>query len=484
MYDHPITQKLLKNTDQSLESFSTDSKVENPISVSLGSNEVIQYASFSNRFWAYIVDGINFVPIAALLVFLSSFNPKTDTQGLFSIYHITSVAFGLRLFWIPILQSLKKQASWGQRNQDIFICTRSGHRVGFLLAFLRYSIRAICMVTIVGFLMVLWDKKKRALHDIICGTEVRCRPRAKSNIDQKLPDSPQPSIELQKESSTTEVIPQRIQPISDQSYLNKEEQVIADIQTEEIIQIPEVSYVQNPTSKIVKIMKSYRKFLGIFSFACILATLIFAFVSAIIGDIDWWIFFVLLIPIYLVIHFIILHKFGFSSISEKKQPFYFISSIISIITLIIIPLAVYITSNNEKKQAHLESEQSKKQKELAYYSRTSKLAEPRDLGKFITVYNLKCSLKIRLTDGRLDYIFNADYLKTDNTKISSFTITFFEKNGFEVGDIIISNYTRIWDSDHKLLTGYRAYGSNDWYGTDKYEQIKSYQVSVTSSNLP
>ena len=233
MYDHPITKKLLDNKSQSIGSTVTDNNAGDLLSQTLNLNDEIQYASFSNRLGAHISDSIYFTLIGLPLKFIipGSYNPydfsnlydrdpndylnlikhqpspfEAFLASVYSFAYVYTIGAICRLFWIPALQSSKKQSSWGQRYQDIYICTKSGQRLGYFLALGRYCLRILSFASIIGILFIIWDKKRRALHDIICGTEVRCRPTTKSSISQQPQEPQQPAIEIPDKKSS--IIPE------------------------------------------------------------------------------------------------------------------------------------------------------------------------------------------------------------------------------------------------------------------------------------
>jgi uncharacterized RDD family membrane protein YckC len=175
MDDHQITKKLFDNQSQNSSNPTDDQSAEVPTLPSEAIGQ-IQNAPFSNRFWSNFEDFCIFSLLGIPTFFVVGLiNSYSYTEGTETWFSIAGYGASIRFICVPILQSLKKQSSWGQRAMDIYVCDNHGRRIGFLRALFRYSIRIICLVSIIGVLFILWDRKKRALHDIICGTEVRLR---------------------------------------------------------------------------------------------------------------------------------------------------------------------------------------------------------------------------------------------------------------------------------------------------------------------
>ncbi len=197
METNPITTNAIDQINQATVNNVIAGNAEDHLPQTSILNDQIQYASFSNRVGAHISDSMYFTLIGLPLKFIipgyhNLYQPDT-TDYLYQINHQPShfesllasayafaYVYGIgaicRLFWVPALQSSKKQSSWGQRAMGIYICTKTGQPLGFLLALGRYCLRILSIASIIGILFILWDKKKRALHDILCGTEVRLRP--------------------------------------------------------------------------------------------------------------------------------------------------------------------------------------------------------------------------------------------------------------------------------------------------------------------
>ncbi len=431
MYDHPITKKLLDDQGQTSNNMVNDNIVEDPLTQD--PLEEIQYATFANRFWAHVFDSFYFTLIGLPLKLLNpeyynhyDFSQLYDVDPIsqlpilkhqptlyesflanaYSLGYVYGIGAICRLFWIPALQSRRKQASWGQRYFELYICTRSGQKLGYFLALGRYCLRFLSIATLIGVLFILWDKKKRALHDIICGTEVRRRPSADGPVTKISPETSPEIIEETNKTSSI-VIPDKLPPEALISNLAESEQVkepLAEEKEEAITNSK--SKIRNPDIESKNIMNTYKKILGVFSSVLIIASMAYLTYLLADGGIEWLDFFLLLLPALVFIQFLIAHKFGFLYNSDSKQSFFVVSSLLSIIVLIIIPLTIYKVDFDQKKQLNLIYEQKERTKAEAASKKAErrlKLEEPIDLGKYTTVYNLSCTLKIRLIGGKIDY---------------------------------------------------------------------------------
>ena len=128
----------------------------------------LQLAHFLDRGKAHIID--TFMIYLPLLYFLT--------------YVVVGSAQGFRDSpWAPfsavliygiiaaLLLSFKGQTP-GKKAYDLWIVRESGKGVTFLFALLRFFAFLLSGASVIGILMPLWRKDKRALHDIVCKTIV------------------------------------------------------------------------------------------------------------------------------------------------------------------------------------------------------------------------------------------------------------------------------------------------------------------------
>lgn len=147
----------------------------------------VQYAGFWLRFLAYWVDflllfplGIiiqNMLGINAFAIFTA--NSLADVQRLQSspnqlLSLIASVGVGMVYFFIFWVHY--DGATPGKKVLGIKIIRENGEKITYPVAIIRYIGFLLSSATIfffgLGFLWVIWDKKKQALHDKIAGTLV------------------------------------------------------------------------------------------------------------------------------------------------------------------------------------------------------------------------------------------------------------------------------------------------------------------------
>jgi hypothetical protein len=189
--------------------------------------------------------------------------------------------------------------------------------------------------------------------------------------------------------------------------------------------------------------------------------------ARIYDEIDWFAFFILLLPLYVLTHFVIANKIGYNESHIKNQNFFKISSILSILVFICIPLTLLFIDRKEKKEL---------------CSRIEKLKQPLDLGKDTTVFNIECNLRTRYTDKNLEYIFHAEYIGSDKPKVKAFEISLLDSSGFKVDAITIDSWTNRMDSESKEHIGFSQKGKKTLYDYTQYERIKTFDVGVRLLN--
>ncbi|MBI3620051.1 RDD family protein [Candidatus Roizmanbacteria bacterium] len=156
--------------------------------VSPGSSSVsqVKYAGFGIRFLAYWVDFLILFPLGLIIQQIIGNNPfaifklaLSDLQKLqASAYNplgiIISLACALAfflIFWVNY-----DGATPGKKLLGIKIVKADGEKLTYPVAIIRYIGYLVSAVTIfffeIGYLWIIWDKKKQAFHDKIAGTVV------------------------------------------------------------------------------------------------------------------------------------------------------------------------------------------------------------------------------------------------------------------------------------------------------------------------
>jgi len=100
---------------------------------------------------------------------LSPYLPSSiELPGLFGV-----MLFALALLYFSLLHSSENQRTVGKWLAGIYVGDKLGDRISPGTAFLRFCCYAISALPAgMGFLMIIFMKEKKALHDIITGTRV------------------------------------------------------------------------------------------------------------------------------------------------------------------------------------------------------------------------------------------------------------------------------------------------------------------------
>jgi uncharacterized RDD family membrane protein YckC len=134
----------------------------------------LNYAGFGVRFGAKFLDGIILgIPLYAITFSIQGFPPGARpnvTRTLLS--NAISILLGLLYYTFFVG---KFGATPGKMAAKLRIVNPDGSKVSYAKALGRYFAADYisgCCTLCIGYLMVLWDDEKRALHDRICSTRV------------------------------------------------------------------------------------------------------------------------------------------------------------------------------------------------------------------------------------------------------------------------------------------------------------------------
>jgi uncharacterized RDD family membrane protein YckC len=140
----------------------------------------IRYAGFLIRLVAYIVDSIVmcFIFIGIMTIFGVSwtqdiyFNSPDDYNMSASLMpNLILIAIGWLYF--ALMESGPNQATLGKMAIGIKVTDINGNRISFPKATGRFFSKIVStLILFIGYLMVIWDPKKQALHDKLAGTLV------------------------------------------------------------------------------------------------------------------------------------------------------------------------------------------------------------------------------------------------------------------------------------------------------------------------
>jgi uncharacterized RDD family membrane protein YckC len=115
------------------------------------------YAGFWSRFSAWFLDTAIFVgPAVAAL--------KWPLLWL--------LVLPLAILYEPILTGSRLQATVGKRVTGLTVITTKGGRISFRRAFVRRLAKFLSGILGIGYLMIAFTERDRALHDMIAGTLV------------------------------------------------------------------------------------------------------------------------------------------------------------------------------------------------------------------------------------------------------------------------------------------------------------------------
>ncbi|EFK95795.1 protein containing RDD domain [sediment metagenome] len=153
-----------------------------------------QYAGFGLRFLAYWVDFLLLYILGFILQIATGNNPfavftaqslsdlqkiQSSSNSFIIIALLAGIVYYL-IFWVN-----HDGATPGKKLLGIKIIRNNGEKLSYPVAFVRYVGYILSAFTVffffIGYLWIIWDKKKQALHDKIAGTVV-VRTDKKPNI--------------------------------------------------------------------------------------------------------------------------------------------------------------------------------------------------------------------------------------------------------------------------------------------------------------
>ena len=143
----------------------------------------IAYTSITKRAFAvtidlfvvYIIFIFNFVSISIFNDFLYTYygRPIFDPTNYTENFFLQFLSICIFWFYFALMESSYKQATFGKIILQIKVTHHDGSRITFLRASLRHFSKYISILILgAGFLMILFNKERRGLHDIIANTLV------------------------------------------------------------------------------------------------------------------------------------------------------------------------------------------------------------------------------------------------------------------------------------------------------------------------
>ena len=125
------------------------------------------YAAYVQRIKAFIVDMFMiYVPILYVLTYLV-LGGKDEFQDSFAAPLVAWTLYGL--IYAALLA--KKGQTPGKKAYDLEVVNDDGTHLSFIKAFVRYLLFLFSAAIIVGVLLPLVRKDKKALHDLVLGTK-------------------------------------------------------------------------------------------------------------------------------------------------------------------------------------------------------------------------------------------------------------------------------------------------------------------------
>jgi uncharacterized RDD family membrane protein YckC len=151
------------------------------------------YGGFWARLGAYLIDSlIVAIPLDILLALVGAYQTPTFTtttdaegnqtvhwHGDFRLFTVTLLA-GYVVSWLysALLQSSARQATIGEGALNLIVTDLDGNRISFGRATARYFASILSGFTLgIGYLMMLWTKRRQTLHDKIAETLVVRSPK-------------------------------------------------------------------------------------------------------------------------------------------------------------------------------------------------------------------------------------------------------------------------------------------------------------------
>ncbi|ETA67866.1 putative membrane protein/domain [Methanolobus tindarius DSM 2278] len=140
------------------------------------------YAGFGRRAVAFIIDEvlltlIGFMIIAFIAPIVCDITPPYYElyKDLFNWIDVLFYAIDivLTLFYFAMMESSAGQATFGKDVMGIIVTDLEGNRISFTKAFMRHISKLITTAFFgIGYLTIIFSKKRQGLYDMIVGTVV------------------------------------------------------------------------------------------------------------------------------------------------------------------------------------------------------------------------------------------------------------------------------------------------------------------------
>lgn len=131
-------------------------------------SKALFYAGFLERGKAQLIDTFMiYMPLLYVLTYVVI----GSAQGFRESSWAPAVGVLVYASIVALLLALKGQTP-GKKAYDLWIVRENGKKVTFLFAFLRFFAFLVSGTSVIGILLPLWRKDKKALHDILFQTIV------------------------------------------------------------------------------------------------------------------------------------------------------------------------------------------------------------------------------------------------------------------------------------------------------------------------
>lgn len=126
------------------------------------------YAGIFKRLVAFAIDMVILVAVYAIFGFFFSLMIAIIALPMIGFWFYGGLAFAGWLYF-ALFESSTKSATPGKQFLGMKVVDLLGHRISFLRATARYFCRVFLPI---GVIVILFTKKKQALHDLIASTVV------------------------------------------------------------------------------------------------------------------------------------------------------------------------------------------------------------------------------------------------------------------------------------------------------------------------
>jgi uncharacterized RDD family membrane protein YckC len=145
----------------------------------------VEYAGFGVRLLAWLIDSLillflSFITalisgffIAFLLIYVSIVSANSSIVTFLSDFISGFIGFSVNLLYFTLFWSSKFQGTPGKILLGLKIVDANGNKISYSTALIRYISTIISSLLLgIGYLLIVFDGKKQALHDKLASTYV------------------------------------------------------------------------------------------------------------------------------------------------------------------------------------------------------------------------------------------------------------------------------------------------------------------------